>query len=80
MGRTDREEVMENVYKDLDEAAHYLPETYGTQREFATKGAAYAIKARYALYNEDWELAAQAAKNVWIYRYMNFIRTSRSCL
>ena len=62
MGRTDREEVMENVYKDLDEAAHYLPETYGTQREFATKGAAYAIKARYALYNEDWELAAQAAK------------------
>lgn len=63
MGRTDKQEIMEYIYADLDEAALYLPETYGSQQELATKGAAYAVKARYALYNEDWELAAKAAKD-----------------
>lgn len=62
MGRTDREEIMEKVYADYDEAALYLPLSYGTDQELATKAAAYGLKARYALYNEDWEIAAQAAK------------------
>ena len=63
MGRTDRAEIMEQVYADFDEAATYLPTSYGTQQELATKAAAYGLKARYALYNEDWEIAAKAAKD-----------------
>ncbi len=62
MGRTDRAEIMEHVYADYDEAAQYLPRTYGAQQELATKAAALGLKARYALYNEDWEIAAEAAK------------------
>lgn len=62
MGRTDRAEVMEHVYADYDEAAQYLPLSYGTQKELATKAAALGLKARYALYNEDWEISAAAAK------------------
>lgn len=62
MGRTDRAEIMEHVYADYDEAAQYLPLTYGTQQELATKAAALGLKARYALYNGDWEISAAAAK------------------
>jgi putative outer membrane protein, probably involved in nutrient binding len=63
MGRTDREEIMEKVYADYDRAAAALPLSYGTQQELATKSAALALKARYALYNEDWDIAAKAAKD-----------------
>ena len=63
MGRTDREEVMEKVYADYDRAAAALPLSYGTRQELATKSAALALKARYALYNEDWDIAAKAAKD-----------------
>lgn len=43
-------------------AAERLPNSYpGIQR--ATKGAAYAFKARIAIYNEDYAAAATAAKN-----------------
>lgn len=63
MGRTDKAEIMEHVYEDYDKAAERLPLTYGTQQELATKAAAFALKARYALYNEDWKIAAKAAKD-----------------
>lgn len=63
MGRTDKSEIMEHVYEDYDKAAESLPLTYGVAQEFATKSAALALKARYALYNEDWDIAAQAAKD-----------------
>lgn len=63
VGRTDRAEIMEHVYHDFDEAARFLPLRYDNEAELATRGAAYALKARYALYNEDWEIAAEAAWN-----------------
>lgn len=62
MGRTDRADIMEHVYADYDMAAEYLPLSYGVNQELATKAAALGLKARYALYNEEWELAASAAK------------------
>ncbi len=62
MGRTDKAEIMEYIYADYEEAAQYLPRTYGVQQELATKAAAFGLKARYALYNEDWDIAAEAAK------------------
>lgn len=64
MGRMDKELVMQKVYEDFDSAVVDLPLSYaGSQITRATKGAAYALKARYALFNEDWEIAAEAAKN-----------------
>lgn len=61
MGRTDREVVLEQIYKDFDDAAAALPESYsGLER--VTKGAALAMKARAALYMSDWNTCAEAAK------------------
>ena len=61
-GRTDKDEIMQHVYEDFDFAAKYLPLSYDGKTELATKGAAYALKARYALWNGDWDIAAEAAK------------------
>lgn len=61
MGRTDKAIVMEGVYKDFDEAAGLL-ETTPSGEQRATKGMAYAFKARAALYNGDYAIAEDAAK------------------
>ena len=62
MGRTNKEIILDGIYKDFDIAAEYLPESYsGVQR--VTKGAAYAFKARTAIWMGDWSTAAAAAKN-----------------
>lgn len=62
MGRMDKAEIMEKVYADLESAAADLPLSYEGTVELATKGAALAIKARYALFNGEWKIAADAAK------------------
>lgn len=65
LGRTDKATVLEGIYDDYDFAAQHLPETYSnSELQRATKGAALAMKARIALYNEDWEIARDAAKAV----------------
>jgi len=61
LGRTDKEEILQNIYKDFDYAASILPASYkGTK--YATKGAALALKARIALYMGDYSVARDAAK------------------
>ena len=50
IGRTPCEEVLEHVYDDFDYAAAHCPETYQGAVVRATQGAAYAMKARVALY------------------------------
>lgn len=61
IGRTNKETVMKAVYEDFDKAAQNLPTTISGELR-ATKGMAYAYKARAALYNGDYEIAAEAAK------------------
>ena len=61
MGRTPKAEVKEKMYEDFDFAAEYLPVSY-TGLQHATKGAALAMKARYALFFGDYSIAAEAAK------------------
>lgn len=62
LGRTPKAEIIPLVYEDFDRAAEGLPESWtGTQH--ATRGAALAMKARFALYMGDWEVAAKAAKD-----------------
>lgn len=63
LGRTPKSEIIPNIYRDYDEAAEVLPiEYHPNVSARATKGAAYAMKARFALYMGDWEIAAEAAK------------------
>jgi SusD family. len=63
LGRTPKKDVIPLVYADFDRAIADLPVSYisNTEQRF-TKGAALAMKARFALYNSDWAVAAQAAK------------------
>lgn len=59
--RTPKAEVMAYAYECFDKAIEKLPVKYaGVQR--ATKGAALGMKARAALYNGDYAIAAAAAK------------------
>ncbi len=63
IGRTPKSEIVPKVYADFDEAAAALPLAYsGSSAQRATKGAALALKARFALYMGDWQIAADAAK------------------
>lgn len=63
-GRTSKSEIMKRAYKDLDDAISVLPVSYPDNVPvIVTKGAAYAYKARYALYNGDWDIAIKAAKD-----------------
>lgn len=63
LGRTPKSEIIPLIYADYDRAIAGLPEKYsGLESQRATKGAALALKARFALYMGDWEIAADAAK------------------
>lgn len=61
--RTDKTEILKHIYDDFDYAIAKLPVTYAsTETQRATKGAAYAMKARIALFFGDYETARNAAK------------------
>ncbi|WP_448788624.1 RagB/SusD family nutrient uptake outer membrane protein [Bacteroides graminisolvens] len=63
-GRTDKTEILAHIYDDFDYAAEKLPTEYGsTETKRATKGAAYAMKARIAIFFEDYATARDAAMN-----------------
>lgn len=63
--RNTKEEVLAAIYTDLDAAINVLPVSYGANDlGRATKGAALALKARAALYNEDWSIAIEAAQDL----------------
>ena len=76
--RNSKEEVVNQIVKDLEEAAAVLPDTYASSDlGRATKGAALALKARTLLYNSRWAEAAQAAKQVMesgVYQLFNDYR------
>ena len=59
--RTAKATVIQKIYQDFDYAIDSLPASYATKQR-ATKGAALALKARYALYFGDYKIAAEAAK------------------
>ncbi|MBQ9463129.1 MAG: RagB/SusD family nutrient uptake outer membrane protein [Bacteroidales bacterium] len=61
MGRIDRNIILDKIYQDFDDAAEALPVSY-TKTQRATKGAALAMKARAALFMNDWSTCAAAAK------------------
>jgi hypothetical protein len=63
MGRTGKASILPEIYRDFDFAAENLPVTHGSSAlQRATKGAAYAMKARTALCERDYATAKTAAK------------------
>ncbi len=63
--RDTKDAVLNQIIKDLTEAAEVLPSSYsGSNLGRATKGAALSLKARMLLYNGRWSEAAAAAKSV----------------
>jgi hypothetical protein len=61
LSRTSKAEVINFILKELDEAAPDLPATNVGITGRATRVAAFALKARVALYNAQWQAAADAA-------------------
>ena len=63
MSRTPKETVLKAIYEDYDFAIQNLPKSNDSKEyQFATKGAAFAMKARIALYMGDYATARDAAK------------------
>jgi len=62
--RTSKSEIVDFILDELTEAATVLPSKNDPTSGRPTKGAAFAIKARTALYNERWEDAISASKEV----------------
>ena len=63
MGRTDKATVLEQIYADYDYAAENLPvDNNNGSLSRVDRGAAYAFKARIALYQHDYTTCATAAK------------------
>lgn len=62
-GRTDKKTVISKIYEDFDFATQNLPTSYPISAvKRVTKGVALALKARFALYEKDYRVAAEAAK------------------
>lgn len=62
--RNTKNEIVDFILTELTEAGNNLPEANKPLSGRATKGAAYALKARTALYNERWQDAISASQEV----------------
>ena len=63
--RTPKAEVYAAIEKDLDEAAALLPQSYGpADIGRATKGAALALHAKVAMYQQKWDQVLALTNNV----------------
>lgn len=63
MPRTPKADVVDFILKELDEAGAVLPNST-TDKGQVNKAVALGIKARTALYNSKWDVAAKAAKDI----------------
>ena len=63
--RTKKSVIVDTMLDDLQKSADYLPVVWtGADNGRITKGTALGLKARIALYNSRWDVAAKAAKDV----------------
>lgn len=62
IARTDKATILQKIYGYYDIAITNLPVSY-SGKQYATKGAALAMKARIALYMGDHAIAAEAAQD-----------------
>ena len=59
--RTPKSEIYQYLYNELDDIVQYLP-IKAQDKQHIEKGTALGLKARAALYNGDYDIAAEAAK------------------
>lgn len=71
--RSSKEEVLNQIFNDFDEAASILSVKNDPISGRASKLAALALKARIALYNEKWDIAITAASEVMEYEEIEVI-------
>lgn len=65
LSRTEKSTIYSFIISELDDCAEILPELYpDSDLGRITKGAALGLKARVAIINSDWPIAASAAKSV----------------
>ncbi len=64
IGRSPKENVLDQIFKDFDEAASILASDNKPTSGRPTRQAALALKARIALYSEKWDVAIAAASEV----------------
>jgi hypothetical protein len=58
-GRTNRKDVTAKIYEDFDFAIKFLPTSYAASAlKRASKGVAMSLKARHALCEKDYKIAA----------------------
>ena len=62
--RTNKDEVMKFAYECFDKAAEYLPKDLTSSQVRFTKAAAWGFKARFAMQNGDYAIAAAACEAV----------------
>lgn len=63
--RTGTNEIYRFILEELDAVSNILPVEYPSNEQGrVTRGAVFALKARTALFNNDWGTAAEAAKRV----------------
>ncbi len=63
LSQTGKSEILQHIYDDFDYAIDKLPVSYESNEvKRATKGAAYGMKARTALFFKDYEIARDAAQ------------------
>ncbi|NLT52948.1 MAG: RagB/SusD family nutrient uptake outer membrane protein [Ignavibacteria bacterium] len=73
VSRNSKAEVTAFILKELDEAAAYLTETNQPNTMTISKGAAWALASRVALYNGKWQHSYEAAEKVMALEGSQFI-------
>lgn len=73
MPRNAKEEVVSFILEELDQCAQNLPQQNKSLSGKATKGAAWALASRVALYNSKWDVAISSAQKVMALEGTEFI-------
>lgn len=76
MPRSSKEEVANFILTELDQSAQNLPQINKPTSGKATKGAAWALASRVALYNKKWDVAASSAQKVMAFEGSEYIINS----
>lgn len=73
VSRTPKAQVVDSILADLEAASQYLKEENNPASMSISKGAAWALMSRVALYNERWNAAISAAGKVMAQEGSQFI-------
>ncbi|MDR1120799.1 MAG: RagB/SusD family nutrient uptake outer membrane protein [Dysgonamonadaceae bacterium] len=71
--RESKDRIIEFIFTECDEAAQYLQQTNEPNTMAMTKGFAWAVKARTALYGERWTDAVDACQKIMALEGIEYI-------